>query len=41
VKTEDYWAVYRDVTEAVKEKFDAAGLTIPHPQRVMHAAVPN
>ncbi len=31
VKTEDYWAVYFDITEAVKREFDARGISIPFP----------
>ena len=33
VKTEDYWAVYFDLTEAVKKRFDAVGISIPFPQQ--------
>jgi len=36
VKTADYWTVYWDVTRAVKERFDAAGISIPFPQRDVH-----
>ncbi|MEA3433643.1 MAG: mechanosensitive ion channel, partial [Campylobacterota bacterium] len=32
VKTADYWTVYADVTRAVKEEFDKAGISIPYPQ---------
>lgn len=35
-KTEDYWTVYWDLTRQVKENFDAAGVTIPFPQRDVH-----
>jgi small conductance mechanosensitive channel len=35
-KTEDYWTVYWDVTRAVKERFDAEGVSIPFPQRDVH-----
>ena len=35
-KTSDYWAVYWDVTRAVKERFDAEGVSIPFPQRDVH-----
>ncbi len=35
-KTEDYWTVYWDLTRAVKEGFDAAGVSIPFPQRDVH-----
>jgi small conductance mechanosensitive channel len=33
VATGDYWGVYRDTQEAVKLAFDAAGISIPCPQR--------
>jgi len=36
VATDDYWAVYWDVTQAVKERFDAEGISIPFPQRDVH-----
>lgn len=36
VKVEDYWGVYFDTTEQVKKQFDAAGVTIPFPQRDVH-----
>lgn len=36
VKTDDYWAVYWDVTRKVKEEFDAAGISIPYPQQDVH-----
>ena len=36
VKTEDYWDAYCQITEAVKQGFDAAGLRIPFPQRDVH-----
>lgn len=32
----DYWTVYWDVTRAVKQRFDEAGITIPYPQRDIH-----
>ncbi len=32
--TEDYWDVYFDVTEHVKEALDAAGIEIPYPHAV-------
>ena len=35
-KTGDYWTVYWDVTRAVKERFDAEGVSIPFPQRDVH-----
>ncbi len=36
VKTDDYWDVYWDVTEKVKKRLDAEGVTIPFPQRDVH-----
>ena len=36
VKTDDYWNVYWDVTRAVKERFDAEGISIPFPQQDVH-----
>ncbi len=33
VKTADYWAVYFDLTERVKKRFDEVGVSIPFPQR--------
>ena len=36
VNTEDYWDVYWDITRAVKERFDAEGVTIPFPQHDVH-----
>ena len=33
-KTEDYWTVYFDVTEQVKEALDSAGIEIPYPHQV-------
>ncbi len=35
-KTGDYWAVYWDITRAVKEEFDRNGISIPYPQRDIH-----
>lgn len=35
-KTEDYWAIYWALNQSVKEAFDAAGITIPFPQRDIH-----
>ena len=34
----DYWALYCDLTRAIKERFDAQGISIPFPQRVVHMA---
>jgi len=36
VKTGDYWGVYFDTLEKAKRKFDAAGVSIPFPQRGIH-----
>jgi small conductance mechanosensitive channel len=36
VKTAEYWDVYFDLTEAIKKRFDEAGITIPYPQRDVH-----
>ena len=33
-KTDDYWKVYFDVTEQVKEALDSAGIEIPYPHQV-------
>jgi small conductance mechanosensitive channel len=35
-KTGDYWDVYWDLTRAVKERFDAEGISIPFPQSEVH-----
>ena len=35
-KVEDYWDVYWDITKAVKQRFDAEGISIPFPQRDVH-----
>jgi len=42
VKTEDWWQVKTELTREVKRRFDAAGITIPFPQRDVHvhSAVP-
>ncbi|MCL7959838.1 MAG: mechanosensitive ion channel [marine benthic group bacterium] len=34
--TADYWDVYWDVTQTVKQRFDAEGISIPFPQRDVH-----
>ena len=36
VKKEDYWGVKFDLTRKFKEAFDANGIDIPFPQRVVH-----
>ncbi len=36
VKTPDYWQVHGELTRAVKERFDAEGISIPFPQRDVH-----
>lgn len=36
VKTADYWAVFFDVTEQVKLRLDAEGISIPFPQTDVH-----
>jgi len=36
VKTSDYWDAYFQITEAVKQRFDEAGISIPFPQRDVH-----
>jgi small conductance mechanosensitive channel len=35
-RTTDYWRVYFDVTQGCKEKLEAAGCSIPFPQRDIH-----
>ena len=40
VKTEDYWAVYWDLTREVKLRFDGEGVSIPFPQRDVHLIRP-
>ncbi len=35
-KTENYWGVYFDTTQAAKERLDAEGIVIPFPQRDVH-----
>ncbi len=41
-KTSDYWTVYWDLMRQVKERFDAAGISIPYPQQdvYMHQVAP-
>ncbi len=36
VKRADYWDFYFFLQEAIKNRFDAAGIVIPFPQRVVH-----
>ena len=36
VETGNYWDVYWDITRSVKERFDAAGVSIPFPQQDVH-----
>ena len=36
VKASDYWGVHYDTLQAVKERFDQEGISIPFPQRDIH-----
>lgn len=36
VKTSDYWVVRSNLLQAIKESFDANGISIPFPQRDLH-----
>ena len=36
VNASDYWAVLTELTKAVKQRFDAEGISIPFPQREVH-----
>ncbi len=36
VSSADYWAVYFDLTEQIKKRFDEEGVSIPFPQRDVH-----
>ena len=36
VKTDDYWGVLFDLTEAIKKRFDKEGISFPFPQREIH-----
>lgn len=36
VKTSDYWPVHFDLTETIKRRFDAEGLSFPYPQQDVH-----
>lgn len=40
-KTEDYWTVWGDVLEQGKAELEAAGCSIPYPQRDVHMHVTN
>jgi small conductance mechanosensitive channel len=35
-KTEDYWDVFFDVNQKIKQQFDTKGISIPFPQRDIH-----
>jgi small conductance mechanosensitive channel len=41
VKTDDYWDTYWDLMKAVKQRFDAEGISIPFPQRDVHMIEPS
>jgi len=36
VNTPDYWDVYFEITETIKKRFDAEGISIPFPQTDVH-----
>ena len=36
VKAADYWTVRSDLLQAIKERFESNGITIPFPQRDLH-----
>ena len=36
VRSEDYWGVTFDLTEAIKKRFDKEGISFPFPQQVVH-----
>lgn len=36
-KTDDYWTVYSEILESAKVQLEAAGCSIPYPQRDIHA----
>ena len=36
MKKDDYWATRWDLTRALKENLEAAGCSIPYPQRDVH-----
>ncbi|MBT8100916.1 MAG: mechanosensitive ion channel, partial [Gammaproteobacteria bacterium] len=35
-RTEDYWNVRFDLTEAIKKRFDEENITFPFPQQDVH-----
>ena len=39
-KTTDYWNVYWDLMQQMKERFDASGISIPYPQQDVHFRSP-
>lgn len=41
VHMSEYWPVYYRIMSAVKDKFDAHGISIPYPQRDIHMHYPN
>lgn len=40
VRTADYWDARFDLQRLIKRRFDAEGITIPFPQRVLHLPAP-
>lgn len=36
VNAGDYWNLFFEVTESIKKRFDAEGISIPYPQRDIH-----
>lgn len=36
VRAQEYWDVYQNLMKLIKNNFDAAGISIPFPQRVLH-----
>lgn len=40
VKTSDYWGVFFDMQEKIKNQFDAEGISIPFPQQDVHVFQP-
>lgn len=41
VKSDDYWDVHNDLLENIKKQFDADGISIPFPQRVVTSVKPS